>query len=126
MREDSTSSRLQALVTANSSMEGSLRAARADREALERENVALRSRSAAPSPPVSSTVDAAPLREAIEHIGHEISSLFAMYRLAEPEDQTARIPTGRMDPGSALGASERGELVEASRRRVARPHAADR
>ena len=113
-------------------MEGSLRAARGDRDLLSRGNDALREKIAALSGScaIDGAEDAA-LRELIERLGREVARLFAA-RKAEKRDDLA--PAGRFP----FAGPEAGLLVEPANvggppafaqgpgRRVARSRAPDR
>ena len=112
-------------------MEGSLRAARGDRDSLSRENDALREKIAALSGPAIDGAEDAALRESIERLGREVARLFAA-RKAEKRDDLA--PAGRFP----FAGPEAGLLVEPANvggppafaqgpgRRVARSRAPDR
>ena len=133
--ENAASLRAQTLSTAHAAMEGSLQAARADREALQRDNEALRARIAALGASVRGAPhDAAPqdvaLRESIERLGREVQRLFAAQESKGQDDHGAggRPPFNRQDADTAAGSpnTEARGYAEGPRRRVARSHGPDR
>ncbi len=126
--ENAAALRAQTLITAHAAMEGSLRAARGDRESLSRENDALREKIAALSGSAIHGAEDAALRESIERLGREVARLFAA-RKAEKRDDLA--PAGRFP----FAGPEAGLLVEPPKgpafaqgpgRRIARSRAPDR
>lgn len=104
-RENAMSLRSETLAAAQAASEGSLKAARTEREALKRENEALKGRIAAAG--ASSREADAELRNSIVRLGHEVSRLYFAQKSAENRDgQTpdARAPGGA--PAAALAAPE--------------------
>jgi hypothetical protein len=128
--ENAAGLRAQSLITAHAAMEGSLRAAREERESLSRENDVLRDKIAALSSSAIHGAEDAALRESIERLGREVARLFAA-RKAEKRDDLA--PAGRFP----FAGPEAGLLVEPAKvgappfaqgpgRRIARSRAPDR
>ena len=94
-------------------MEGSLRAARAERESLQRENDALREKIAALVRSAINGGDDAALRESIERLGREVARLFAAQKAEKRDDLGSR---GRFP----FAGPEAGLLVEPANDRAAR------
>jgi hypothetical protein len=129
--ENAAALRAQTLITAHAAMEGSLHAARGDRDSLSRENDALREKIAALSASAIHGAEDAALRESIERLGREVVRLFAAWK-AENHDDLA--PVGRFP----FAGPEAGLLVEPPNvggrpafaqgpgRRIARSRAPDR
>ena len=84
--------RAQTLITAHAAMEGSLRAAREERESLRHENDSLREKIAALSASAIHAAEDAELREAIERLGREVARVFAARKAEKPGDLA---PAGR-------------------------------
>jgi chromosome segregation ATPase len=128
--ESAASLRAQILSTAHSAMEGSLQAARADRETLQRENEALRARIAALGASVRDAPDDTRLRESIKRLGREVRRLFSAQKSIGQDDRgpEGRPPFNRQDADAPAGPPnpEARGFAEGPRRRVARSHAPDR
>ena len=89
-RESASSLRAETLSAAQAAMEDSLRMARAEREALQRQIESLRSR-ATSSGDSSSTADAQ-LRDSIGRLGREVVRLFSAQKGSEGTDSSAEDP----------------------------------
>jgi hypothetical protein len=99
----------ETLSAAPAAMDGELREARADREALKPENDALRAKVAATGSSMSENGGESALREAIERLGRELARLYA-------ERETADEPGRKARPGeeSALAIASSASLMEPS------------
>jgi len=126
-RESASSLRMETLAAAQAAAEGSLKAARAEREALQREIESLRNRIVAPTeaPPAD-----AQLRESIDRLGREVVRLFSAQNAPDGQDvsTTAHKLRGLREVETAL-ASPDGDprnLGDGARRRARRVRAPDR
>jgi hypothetical protein len=128
--ESAAALRAQTLITAHTAMEGSLEAARADREAMSRDNDALRARIAALTASSLSAGDDAALRESIERLGREVTRLFSAQKSAARDDlvPAGRFPFAGPDAGLLVDPSNDGrrKFGGGPPRRAARPRAPDR
>jgi len=110
-------------------MKGSVRVSRANLEALRRENETLRARVLVLAGARDAADDAA-LRTAIEHLGREVSRLFAGQKCIEQSagDPRAQMLPTQQDAAAIVGSSsaEARGLAATPRRRTGGSHALDR
>lgn len=111
-------------------IEEPLRAALAEREALQRENDALKARIASLGPSAISGGDDAALRESIQRLGREVARLFSAQKSANRDDPGAndRLPLAdaEVGPPDEPPIDVRPAFVESPPRRVAGSRAPDR
>jgi len=128
--ESAAALRAETLITAHAAMEGSLRAARADRESVQRDNDALRARVAALTASGLNAVDDAALRESIERLGREVNRLFSAQKSAARDDlaPAGRFPFAGPEAGLLVDSTNEGRqtFAEGPARRLARSRAPDR
>jgi hypothetical protein len=128
--ENAAALRAQTLITAHAAMDGSLHAARADHEAVSRENDALRAKVAQFSASAIHTAEDAVLRESIERLGREVTRLFAVRKAAKREDPapSGRFPFAGPEAGVLVDPSNDGgpAFAEGPGRRTVRSRAPDR
>jgi hypothetical protein len=127
-RENAAALRAETLGAAHAAMEGSLMAARADREALQRECESLRNRIAALGE--ASRAADAQLRESIDRLGREVVRLFRTQKANDGDDSSApeiNPPAVReVETALASGAGEARRFGVGPRRRDRRSHAPER
>jgi chromosome segregation ATPase len=114
---------------AEKAMRGSVRVSRANLEALRRENETLRARVLVLAGARDAADDAA-LRTSIEHLGREVSRLFAGQKYIEQsaDDPRAQMLSTQQDAAAIVGSSsaEARGLAATPRRRTGGSHALDR
>lgn len=128
--ESAASLKTETLTGAHGAMEESLRAALSEREALQRENEALKARTAALGPFAVNGADDAALRESIQRLGREVSRLFSAQKSTNRDNPGAndRLPPvgPEAPPREEPSIEVRPAFVESPARRVARSRAPDR
>ena len=121
-RENALSLRAETLASAHAAMEDSLRTAREEREALNRENESLRSRLAAVGDPAADSQ----LRQSIGRLGLEVARLFSAQKASDGKDIRVadREPPGVREVEHALFSAEgrTRRLGEGRVRRAGRSH----
>ncbi len=101
----------QSLDAAPAATDGELHAARADREALKRENDALRAKVAAIGSSISENGGDSALREAIERLGRELARLYAERETTDEPGRKGRPAAGEE---SAMAVASSAPLAEKS------------
>ena len=126
--ESAAALRAETLIAAHAAMEGSLRAALADRESVQRDNDALRARVMALTASGLGADDDAALRESIERLGREVNSLFSAQKSTLDLAPAAQFPFAGPEAGLLVDSSNDGrqKFAEGPARRVARSSAPDR
>jgi DNA repair exonuclease SbcCD ATPase subunit len=127
--ESAASVQAQKANTAQAATKGSLRVSRANLEALWRENENLRARVLVLAG-ARDAADDAVLRTAIEHLGREVSRLFAgqKYIDQDGDDPRERILSAQQDATAIVGSpsAEASGLADTTQRRAGVSHALDR